>query len=96
MTTKLLLNSNVDKPLLFSNVRIHSYSLIEQAVILPDVVIHRHCKLRKVIIDRGCTIPEGSVIGYDKKQDEEKGFRVSPKGVTLVTREMLGQSVGGI
>jgi len=92
----IISGSTVRKSLLFSNVRIHSYSLIEQAVILPDVVIHRHCKLRKVIIDRGCTIPEGSVIGYDKKQDEEKGFRVSPKGVTLVTREMLGQSVGGI
>jgi glucose-1-phosphate adenylyltransferase len=92
----IISGSTVRKSLLFSNVRIHSYSLIEQAVVLPDVQIKRHCKLRKVIIDRGCTIPEGMVIGYDKKEDEKRGFRVTEKGVTLVTREMLGQTVGGI
>jgi glucose-1-phosphate adenylyltransferase len=92
----IISGSTVRKSLLFSNVRVHSYSTIEEAVVLPDVVIARHCKLRKVIIDRGCTVPEGTVIGYDHKQDVAKGFRVTPKGVTLVTREMLGQSVGGI
>ena len=73
----------------------HSYGLIEEAVLLPDVEIKRHCRLRKVIIDRGCVIPEGMVIGYDHDEDRRRGFRVSPKGVVLVTREMLGQPVGG-
>jgi glucose-1-phosphate adenylyltransferase len=92
----IISGSTVKKSLLFSNVRIHSYSKIEQAVILPDVVVHRSCQLRKVIIDRGCVIPEGSVIGLDRKQDTARGFRVTASGVTLVTREMLGQTVGGI
>jgi glucose-1-phosphate adenylyltransferase len=92
----IISGSSIRKSLLFSNVRVHSYSEIEQAVVLPDVVISRHCKLRKVIIDRGCTIPEGSVIGYDHKEDERRGFRVTANGVTLVTREMLGQTVGGL
>jgi len=92
----IISGATVRKSLLFSNVRVHSYSEIEQAVILPDVEIQRHCRLRKVIIDRGCSIPEGSVIGYDKKQDAKNGFRVTPRGVTLVTREMLGQTVGGL
>ncbi|MCB1666094.1 MAG: glucose-1-phosphate adenylyltransferase [Pseudomonadales bacterium] len=92
----IISGSMVRKSVLFSNVRIHSYSTIEEAVVLPDVVIERHCKLRKVIIDRGCTVPEGIVIGYDREADLARGFRVTPKGVTLVTRAMLGQSVGGI
>ena len=92
----IISGSAVRKSLLFSNVRVHSFSEIEQAVVLPDVEIQRHCKLRKVIVDRGCVIPEGTVIGYDKKQDVLNGFRVTAKGVTLVTREMLGQRVGGI
>jgi glucose-1-phosphate adenylyltransferase len=92
----IISGATVRKSLLFSNVRVHSYTEIEQAVILPDVEIHRHCRLRKVIIDRGCTIPEGSVIGCDKKQDVKNGFRVTSRGVTLVTREMLGQTVGGL
>ncbi|MEC8860013.1 MAG: glucose-1-phosphate adenylyltransferase [Pseudomonadota bacterium] len=92
----IISGSKVRKSLLFSNVRIHSYSIVEEAVVLPDVEIKRHCRLRKVIIDRGCTIPEGMVIGYDKKEDVKRGFRVTSKGVTLVTREMLGQTVGSL
>jgi len=83
--------STLRRSLCFSNVRVHSYGTIEEAVILPNVEIKRHCKLRKVIIDRGCVIPEGTVIGYDHDEDRARGFRVSSKGVVLVTREMLGQ-----
>ena len=92
----IISGSKVKKSLLFSNVRTHSYSTIEQAVILPEVVVHRHCKLKKVILDRGCVIPEGTVIGFDHNEDRKRGFRVSPNGVTLVTREMLGQHVGTV
>ncbi|MGI1679936.1 MAG: glucose-1-phosphate adenylyltransferase [Cellvibrionaceae bacterium] len=92
----IISGSELRKTVAFSNVRIHSYSTIEEAVILPEVTVGRHCKLRKIIIDRGCTIPEGTVIGYDHDSDKKNGFRVTDKGVTLVTREMLGQRVGGI
>ena len=88
--------STLRSSICFSNVRVHSYGLIEDAVILPDVEIKRHCKLKKVVIDRGCVIPEGTTIGYDHEQDRARGFRVSEKGVVLVTREMLGQPVGGL
>ena len=91
----IISGSTLRRSLCFSNVRVHSYGLIEEAVLLPDVEIKRHCRLRKVIIDRGCVIPEGMVIGYDHDEDRRRGFRVSPKGVVLVTREMLGQPVGG-
>ncbi|MFA5632003.1 MAG: glucose-1-phosphate adenylyltransferase [Porticoccaceae bacterium] len=78
----------------FSNVRVHSYSSIEKTVILPQVDIGRHAKIRNAIIDRGCHIPAGSVIGYDAEQDRANGFRVSSEGVVLVTRGMLGQPEG--
>lgn len=90
----IISGSTLRRSLCFSNVRVHSYGLIEEAVILPDVEIKRHCKLRRVIIERGCVIPEGTVIGYDHDEDRRRGFRVSEKGVVLVTREMLGQPVG--
>ena len=91
----IISGSTLRRSLCFSNVRVHSYGLIEEAVLLPDVEIKRHCRLRKVIIDRGCVIPEGTVIGYDHEEDRRRGFRVSEKGAVLVTREMLGQPVGG-
>lgn len=84
----------VRKSLLFSDVHIHSYTLTEEAVILPEVQIHRHAKIRRAIIDRACVIPRGMEIGYDHDKDRANGFRVTPKGITLVTREMLGQRGG--
>lgn len=88
--------SEVRKSVLFSNVHIHSYCSLNGAVLLPEVTVQRRCKLNKVIVDRGCVIPEGSVIGYDRQKDIKAGFRVTDKGVTLVTRKMLGQHEGGI
>ena len=78
--------------LLFSNVRVHSYSTVTDTVVLPEVVINRHCRITRAIIDRGCVLPEGTVIGEDREEDARR-FRVTPKGITLVTPEMLGQQV---
>ena len=90
----IISGSKIKRSILFSNVRVHSYSSIKEAVILPEVQIHRNCKINRVIIDRGCEIPEGSVIGYDHEQDKKNGFRVSDNGIVLVTKGMLGQRTG--
>ena len=80
------------RSLLFSNVTVNSFSTVEDSVILPNVNIGRNCHLRKVVIDKGCDIPEGTVIGENREEDAKR-FHVSEKGVTLVTPEMLGQNV---
>ena len=80
--------SVVRESVLFSNVLVRSFSTIEEAVVLPDVQINRHCRLKKVVIDRRCTIPEGLVIGEDPALDAQRFFRTE-NGVVLVTREML-------
>ncbi len=84
--------ATVRHSVLFSNVKVNSYAQIEDAVVLPDVVIGRHARLRKAVIDKGCLIPEGLEVGFDRELDA-KSFYVSPGGVTLVTPEMLGQHV---
>ena len=76
--------------LLFSRVHVHSYAQIEHSVILPDVDIGRRVKLRRVVMDKHCRVPEGLTIGYDIEADRKR-FHVSENGVTLVTPEMLGQ-----
>ena len=83
--------SLVRHSLLFSNCYVHSYSEITDSVILPDVDVGEHSRLHRAIIDRGCRIPEDTVIGVDHDDDRERGFRVTEKGVTLVTPDMLGQ-----
>ena len=84
--------AKVKDSLLFSNVRVNSYSEVDHSVILPDVNIGRNCRITKAVIDRGCDIPEGTIIGEDAEADAER-FYVSEKGVVLVTPEMLGQVI---
>lgn len=90
----IISGAHIERSLLFSEVRVHSFSAIESTVILPKVDIGRHCKIKNAIIDRGCTVPDNTVIGYDTEQDKKNGFRVSEKGIVLVTRGMLGQPEG--
>ena len=85
----IISGSSVKRSLLFSKVKVNSYCSIEEAVILPSVHIGRNCKIRKVIIDRGCEIPDGMEIGIDHDADRANGFRVTSKGVVLVTCDML-------
>jgi glucose-1-phosphate adenylyltransferase len=80
----------VRKSLLFSDVRVHAYAQVESSVIMPEVDIGRHCRVRGAIIDRGCRIPDGMVIG-ERVEDDAERFRVTGKGIVLVTRDMLGQ-----
>ena len=88
----ILSGSRVRRSLLFSNVRAHSYSEVEDSVVLPNVDIARHARIRNAVIDKDCRIPAGMVIGHDPEEDRRR-FRVTEKGVVLVTPEMLGQQV---
>lgn len=88
----LISGSIIRKSVLFSNVRVHSYSTVEESVVLPDVVIERKCRLTKCVIDKGCIISEGTVIGENPEEDASR-FHVSKDGVVLVTPDMLGQEL---
>ena len=82
----------VRNSLLFTNVRTNSWSVLDHAVVLPDVVIGRHARLRKVVIDRGVNIPEGLVVGEDPVEDG-KYFYVSEKDTVLITQPMVDEWV---
>jgi glucose-1-phosphate adenylyltransferase len=78
------------RSLLFSNCRVHSWSQVSWSVLLPNVEVGRRARLNKVVVDRGCHIPDDMVIGEDAELDARR-FRVTPGGVTLVTRNMLAR-----
>lgn len=84
--------ATVRHSLLFSKVRVLDGSVLEDAVVLPDVHIGLNCTIKKAVIDRGCVIPDGMKIGVDPAEDKKR-FRVSPKGVVLVTPDMLDQEL---
>jgi len=86
----LISGATVRHSLLFSNVRVSSHTVLQDVVALPNVRFGRNCRITKAVIDKGCVIPDGTIIGQDPAADAER-FYVSPGGVVLVTPEMLGQ-----
>ncbi|GAB4350307.1 MAG: glucose-1-phosphate adenylyltransferase [Immundisolibacter sp.] len=80
------------RSLLFTNVRVEAGAQVEESVVLPQVRIGEGCRIRRAIIERGCVIPPGTVIGHDTQADARR-FKVTPNGVTLVIPEMLGQAL---
>jgi glucose-1-phosphate adenylyltransferase len=78
--------ATVRRSVLFSNVRVDEGALVEDCVLLPDVVVAAGVQLRRAIVDRHCRLERGSL-------DDPRRFRITGKGLTLITPEMLGQTV---
>ena len=78
------------RSLLFTGVKMGSYSCAQEAVILPYCNIGRHARLSRVIIDAGVRIPEGLVVGEDPELDARR-FRRTENGVCLITKRMIEQ-----
>jgi glucose-1-phosphate adenylyltransferase len=79
---------HVRRSLLFTGVHVHSYTKVEEAVIMPYVDIGQHARLSKVVIDRGVKIPNGLVVGDDPVLDAKR-FRRTDSGICLITQPMI-------
>ena len=80
--------SLVKRSILFTNVRVHNHSRIEDSVILPNAEIGPKAIVRNAIIDKRCRVPEGMQVGVDLGLDRAR-FHVTEKGRVLVVPEML-------
>src|SRR5581483_10569783 len=80
--------ARVQRSLLFTGVRANSYSVLEEAVVLPRCQIGRGARLRRVVLDRGVAIPPGLVVGEDGALDASR-FRRTANGVCLITQAMI-------
>ncbi len=80
--------SEIRNSLLFSNVRVKSYSRVEHSVMLPRVEVGRNCLIRRAIIDEGSVIPAGMQIGVDLEADRDR-FAVTESGIVVVTPAAL-------
>ena len=80
--------AQVHRSLLFTGVMVHSYSDIENGVILPYVDIGRGAQLKNVVIDKGVKIPAGLLVGQDA-DDDARRFRRSAGGICLITQPMI-------
>ena len=78
----------LNRTLLFTGCRVNSFSTLDQAVVLPEVTINRHARLKNVIVDRGVVVPDGLVVGEDPELDAKR-FRRTESGICLITQPMI-------
>ena len=86
----IISGTTIFRSLLFSQCHIHSWCKVEDAVLLPGVEVHQHARLTRVVVDRGCTIPGGLVVGEDPDEDARRFYRTD-NGITLITSDMLAR-----
>ncbi|MDP2223646.1 glucose-1-phosphate adenylyltransferase [Nitrosomonas sp.] len=82
----------VRNSLLFTDVWAEQGTIIEDSVVLPRVRIGHNVRLRRAVVDKYCSLPDGFEAGLDPEADRLR-FEVSEGGVVLITPEMLGQRV---
>jgi glucose-1-phosphate adenylyltransferase len=82
----IISGSRVRGSILCPNVRVHSFSDIEQSILMPGVRVGRHVRIRRAIIDRDVVIPRGALIGYDAAEDRRR-HEVTDGGVVVVTAQ---------
>jgi glucose-1-phosphate adenylyltransferase len=75
----------VRNSVVFNNVFIHSYSEINDSILMSGCNIGRAVQLTRVICDKDVTIEDGAVIGEDLAEDRER-FHVSPSGIVVIPK----------
>ena len=86
----IISGASLSRSLIFTGVRVHSYTTVHETVVLPYVTIGRNVRLNKTIIDSEVHIPDGLVVGEDPELDAER-FRRTESGVTLITQPMIAK-----
>jgi glucose-1-phosphate adenylyltransferase len=88
----IISGGRIHRSVLSNRVRVNSFSHIEDSVLFENVVIGRHVKIRRAIIDKDVEIPSGTEIGYNLAEDRKRWF-VSEGGVVVIPkRAKIGAS----
>jgi len=82
----IISGGTVKSSILSPDVRVNSYTEVDDSILFSHVNVGRHCRIRRAIIDRDVHIPEGTTVGYDAEADRQRYF-VTESGITVVTRD---------
>lgn len=82
----IISGGSLSRCILAPKVRINSYSQVTDSILMENVSIGRHSEIKKAIIDKNVIIPENMKIGFNREEDEKRGFYVSEGGITVVPK----------
>lgn len=78
--------AGLSRCILSPKVKVNSFSQISESILMENVEIGRYSKIKRAIIDKNVVVPPNSRIGFNREEDEKRGFHVSPNGVTVVPK----------
>ncbi|MBI1936843.1 MAG: glucose-1-phosphate adenylyltransferase [Ignavibacteriales bacterium] len=78
----------VERSIVGFNVKVNSYTYITDSIIMDNCNIGRHARIRRAIIDKNVTIPEGFEIGFDSETDKKR-FTVSDTGIVVIPKNYI-------
>jgi glucose-1-phosphate adenylyltransferase len=82
----IISGGQVRRSILSPRVRVNSYAVVEDSILLDGVDVGRYCRIRKAIIDKEVKLPPYTVLGYDQEFDRKRGFTVTENGVVVVPK----------
>ncbi len=81
----IISGGTINRCVLHPRVRIHSYSEVDESILMDGVEVGRHSKIRRAIIDKGVKLPPNTTIGYDLEADRQR-YTVTDSGIVVVPK----------
>ena len=81
----ILSGGRVQNSVLSPYVRVNSFAEVVESILMENVQIGRHSRIRRAIIDKDVVIPPGTEIGWDLPRDRER-FHVSESGIVVIPK----------
>jgi glucose-1-phosphate adenylyltransferase len=76
----------VFRSIISPGVRVNSYALVEDSILLDDVDVGRRARVRRAIVDKDVKIPAGFEIGWNRDLDRARGMTITEEGLTVVAK----------
>ena len=82
----IISGGQVRRSILSPRVRVNSYAVVEDSILMEGVDVGRYCRIRRAIVDKDVRLPPYTVLGYDAEFDRKRGFTVTEAGVVVVAK----------
>jgi glucose-1-phosphate adenylyltransferase len=76
----------VRRSILSPRVRVNSYAVVEDSILLDGVDVGRYCRIRRAILDKEVKLPPYTVLGFDTEFDRKRGFTITDGGIVVVPK----------
>jgi glucose-1-phosphate adenylyltransferase len=82
----IISGGSVRRSILSPQVRVNSFAVVEDSILLDRVDVGRHTRIRRAIVDKDVKIPPGVRIGYDLEADRRRGFTITESGIVVIPK----------